>query len=76
VTEEQVRKSKLWKRVVKAHSKLSDAQLKGDGAAATKAWQELSGILEGGEVEEAEDVDVPMSDARRQLHEAFPDLKG
>jgi hypothetical protein len=74
--DDKARESKLWKRAVKAHAKLAAAQSKGDGPGATKAWQELSALIEGNAPpEESEEVEVPlMSVARRELHQAFPDL--
>lgn len=75
ISDTQVRDSKLWKRAGRIVSNLAAAQSAGNQGAATKAWVELNGLFEGTAVEEdTEQAETPMSEARKQLHEAFPDL--
>lgn len=51
-----------WRRIVQAHTSLAQAQSAGDTKAATKAWRELSDLIEGVGAGAAE----PTIDEQRQ----------
>lgn len=55
-----------------------DAQRASDNKAANKAAQELDALFEGTALaEDNEQIAMPpMSEARKELHRAFPDLPG
>lgn len=72
-SDEQLRESRLWKKVVQAHSKVTAAQAAGNGSASLKAWRELSALIVNNAPDEVSTPE-PMSEARKELHRVFPDL--
>lgn len=76
IADQKLRDSPLWRKVVKAHSKLAAAQAAGDGASATKAWRELSDLIEGNAPEEEVlPLEPPISEIRQELEALFPYLR-